>query len=300
VILSLNDKSLVWTNEPEFTDLGYKAPTDWASFMSLANEMVADGQTPFCLGIESGFATGWPVTDWVETVVLRTAGADFYQRWIKHQVPFDDPLVVNAIRTVGEMVLTPGFLDTTPAQAVDRPFNFALIDFADKSRCLMTPYPSMMPLSLGHTLENPVGVFAFPGFGLGYDDAVVGGGGIAVAVTDRPEVRKVMAALASADFGAGNAQLGWPDSLPANSRFDTTTMVNQVMGGIVGEVQAAIRSDEFRFDASDAMPAEIGSDAFLKGMEQLFREGSPENLDQLSLSIAQEIEAAWVELERSG
>ncbi len=32
---------------------------------------------------------------------------------------------------------------------------------------------------------------------------------------------------------------------------------------------------------------------------RLFREGSPENLDQLSLDIAHEIEAAWVEHERS-
>ena len=78
--------------------------------------MVADGQTPFCLGIESGGADGWPATDWVETIVLRTAGPEFYDQWIKHQVPFDDPLVVDAIRTVGEMVHTPGFLDTTPAR----------------------------------------------------------------------------------------------------------------------------------------------------------------------------------------
>ncbi len=54
VPVDLSSKSLIWTNEPEFTDLGYEAPSDWATFMDLANEMVADGQTPFCLGIESG------------------------------------------------------------------------------------------------------------------------------------------------------------------------------------------------------------------------------------------------------
>ena len=296
----LQSKSLIWTNEPEFTDLGYKAPSDWPSFMALANEMVADGQTPFCLGIESGVASGWPVTDWVETIVLRTAGPDFYDQWINHQVPFDDPLVVDAIRMVGEMVHTPGFLDTTPAQAADRLFTFALNDFAEKSKCLMTPFPSFMPLNLGHPLDKPVGVFEFPTFGLGHDDAVVGSGSVAVAVTDRPEVRQVMKAIASADFGAGGAQLEWAEGLPANARFDTTTMANPVMGEIAEELQAAIRSDEFRYDASDAMPPEIGSDAFLKGMVRLFREGSLENLDQLSLDIAQDIEAVWVELEQSG
>ncbi len=300
VFVDLVSKSLIWTNEPEFTDLGYEAPSDWASFMSLASEMVADGQTPFCLGIESGDFTGWPVTDWVESVVLRTAGPDFYARWIKHQVPFDDPRVVKAIRTVGEMVHTPGFLDTTPAQAADRLFTFALRDLVEKSECLMTPYPSFMPLELQNTLDHPVGVFAFPAFGFGHDDAVVGSASLAVAITDRPEVRKVMAALASADFGAATAKLDWSNGLPANVGFDATTMVNLVQREIVGELQAAVRSDELRLDASDAMPPEIGSDAFLKGMVRLFREGSPENLDQLSLDIARQIEAAWVELEQSG
>ncbi len=300
MFVNLDFKSLVWTNEPEFTELGYEAPSDWASFMALANKMVADGQTPFCLGIESGDADGWPATDWVETIVLRTAGPDFYDQWIKHEVPFDDPRVVNAIRTVGEMVHTPGFLYTSPAQATDLPWEFAMRDLADTpGSCLMTPFPSFMPSFLG-SLEQPVGAFAFPTFGLGHDDALVGGGGLAVAVTDRPEVRQVMAALASADFGAGAAQLVWPGTLPANARFDSTTMVNPVMGEIVEHVQAAIRSDDFRFDASDAMAAEIGQGAFWEGMVRLFREGSMENLDQLSPEIAHEIEAAWVELEQSG
>ena len=300
VFVTLVSKSLIWTNEPEFTDLGYKAPSDWASFMTLANEMVADGQIPFCLGIESGGADGWLVTDWVETVVLQTAGPDFYERWIKHQVPFDDPLVVSALRTVGEMVHTPGFLDTTPAQAADRLFTFALRELFEKSGCLMTPYPSFMPLEIGDTGDNSVGIFAFPAFGLGHGDAVVGSASLAVAITDRPEVRKVMAALASADFGAATAQLEFSGGQPANVRFDATTMVNLVQGEIVGELQAAIRSDEFRLDASDAMPPKIGQGAFWEGMVRLFREGSPENLDQLSLDIAREIEAAWVELEQSG
>jgi hypothetical protein len=98
----------------------------------------------------------------------------------------------------------------------------------------------------------------------------------------------------------GAAGDGRPTGFPANARFDVTTMVNPVVGEIVGEVQTAVRSNEFRLDASDALPPEIGQRAFLKGMVRLFREGSPENLDQLSLDIAREIEAAWVELEQSG
>jgi alpha-glucoside transport system substrate-binding protein len=297
VFASMSVKSLVWTDEPEFSDLGYARPSDWASFMNLGEQMLADGKVPLCLGVESGVATGWPATDWVETIVLRTAGPDFYEQWINHEVPFDDPIVVSAIRTIGEMVFSPGFLDTTPAEVPDRPFQTAAQGLVT-SRCMMTLSSQILPGLIDS--DDRVGAFAFPGFGLGHDDAVMGSGNLAVAVTDRPEVRQVMAALASPDFGARSAQLTWPENLPANTRFDTTTMANPVMGDIVKTLVAAVRADEFRFDASDSMPAEIGDDAFWHGMVRLFREGSPENLDQLSHDIASEIEAAWVELEQSG
>jgi len=296
VFVGMSNKSLVWTNEPEFNELGYERPADWPSFMNLGQQMLDGGKVPLCLAVESGAATGWPATDWVETVVLRTAGPDFYDQWINHEVPFDDPIVVSAIRTIGEMVYAPGFLDSAPADVPDRAFATAAHGVAT-SRCMMTLFTNLLPAFMDS--DDPVGVFPFPGFGLGHDDAVVGSGGLAVAVTDRPEVRQVMAALASPEFGAGSAPLEWLEYLPANARFDTSTMANPVMGDIVKALLAAVRTDEFRLDASDAMPPEIGDDAFWHGMVRLFREGSADNLDQLSSDIAGEIEAAWVELEKS-
>jgi hypothetical protein len=103
--------------------------------------------------------------------------------------------------------------------------------------------------------------------------------------------------MASPDWGIGAAQNDWPLMVPANTRFDVTNMANPDMAAIVVGIQDAIRSGNFRFDASDAMPPEIGFGAFLEGMVRLFREGSLENLDELSLDIAQDIEAAWLEVD---
>ena len=52
-----------------------------------------DGGTPWCVGAESGGATGWVLTDWVEDVMLRTAGAEIYDQWVTHEIPFNDPAV---------------------------------------------------------------------------------------------------------------------------------------------------------------------------------------------------------------
>jgi alpha-glucoside transport system substrate-binding protein len=304
VAVASDSKALVWTKEPEFTDLGYAAPSDWASFMATADAIVADGRTPFCLGLESADATGWPATDWVEMVVLRTAGPDFYDAWTQHDVPFDDPVVVEAIRTIGEMVHRPGYLDVNPADAALRPWSDALLDFTN-ARCLMTPFPSYLPASIeAWRIPLPedglsVGSFPFPTFGTEFDDAVVGGGDFAAPVADRPEIRILLAAMASPDWGIGASQSDQPSSVPVNARFDVTNLANADVAEIVGGLQAAVRSDSLRLDASDNMPAEIGFGAFLDGMVRLFREGSLENLDELSLDIAQDIEAAWLELERT-
>ena len=105
-----------------------------------------------------------------------------------------------------------------------------------------------------------------------------------------------MKALASPDWGIGAAQSDWGIGA-ANTRFDVTNITNPDAAEVVGGIQAAIGSDDFRFDASDNMPQEIGFGAFLDGMVRLFRDGSPKNLDELSLDIAHDIEQAWLELE---
>ena len=193
VVVGADSKALVWTKEPEFTDLGYDAPTDWASFMALADTMVADGRTPFCLELESGGADGWPATDWVEMVVLRTGGPDFYDAWIAPR---------GAVRRSGRRRRHPHRRrDGAPAGIPRRQprRDAALRDFGGRAaapspssqgRCLMTPFPSFLPGVIGPDADLPVGTFPFPTFGPATTTPSSGAAAFAVAVTDRPEVRR--------------------------------------------------------------------------------------------------------------
>ena len=65
-------KSLVWYPKDDFDKAGYKVPQTWDEMLALSDQIVADGDTPWCIGIESQAATGWPATDWMEDVMLRT------------------------------------------------------------------------------------------------------------------------------------------------------------------------------------------------------------------------------------
>jgi alpha-glucoside transport system substrate-binding protein len=65
-------KSLVWYVPENFEDAGYEVPGTMEELKALTEQIVADGETPWCIGLGSGGATGWPATDWVEDMMLRT------------------------------------------------------------------------------------------------------------------------------------------------------------------------------------------------------------------------------------
>ena len=64
-------KSLVWYSPDNFADAGYEVPESYEDLKTLTEQMVADGKTPWCIGLGSGGATGWPATDWIEDIMLR-------------------------------------------------------------------------------------------------------------------------------------------------------------------------------------------------------------------------------------
>ena len=75
---------------------------------ALTEQIKADGNTPWCMGIESDTATGWPATDWFEDLVMRYGGADGYNQWVTHETPFDSDLVREAAAEFEELMFTEG------------------------------------------------------------------------------------------------------------------------------------------------------------------------------------------------
>ena len=96
-------KSLVWYIPSAFAEKGYEVPTTLDDFFALTQEMAANGDTPLCVGIESSTATGWPFTDWVEELILREQGIDFYNQWVAHEIPFNSPEVVEIFQQIGDL-----------------------------------------------------------------------------------------------------------------------------------------------------------------------------------------------------
>ena len=91
---NINLKSMVWYPKDDFDAAGYEVPDTFDELIALSDQIVADGSTPWCVGFESGGATGWPATDWMEDIMLRTAGPRSTTSGSTHEIPFNDPAVV--------------------------------------------------------------------------------------------------------------------------------------------------------------------------------------------------------------
>ena len=106
-----NLKSLIWYQPSVFESHGYSVPTTWDELMTLANDIVAAGLTPFCEAVYSNGATGWVGTDWMEDIILRTGGGiATYDAWVTHQIPFNHSEIVAALERWGTIVKNDSYI----------------------------------------------------------------------------------------------------------------------------------------------------------------------------------------------
>jgi alpha-glucoside transport system substrate-binding protein len=98
-------KGTIWYDPKTFNSVsGGTTPKSLTDLQNLVNKMAQSGTTPWCIGLEAGAATGWPGTDWIEDIVLRQDGSDFYQQWYQGKVKWSSPQIKTAWQTWGSLI----------------------------------------------------------------------------------------------------------------------------------------------------------------------------------------------------
>lgn len=263
-----NVKSFVWYSPTAFSENNYEVPETWDDMIALSDQIVADGGKPWCAGFGSGDATGWPGTDWIEEVMLRTAGPDVYDQWYSHEIPFNDPQVAEAFDTVGEILKNNDYVNGGLGDAS----SIATTRFEDgglpilQQQCFMHHQASFYAANWGEGVEvaEDGDIFAFylPGIEEEHGSPVLGGGEFVAAFAEREEVQAFQTYLSSDHWHAERASHGNFVSANKTVPLDAyDSPVNQLSAEIFQDPDAV-----FRFDASDLMPAEVGTVAFWTGM----------------------------------
>lgn len=287
----INVKSLIWYPVPEFDDADYEIPETWDELIDLSDEIKADGSAPWCFGMESSGATGWVMTDWMEDIMLRTAGPDVYDQWVNHEIPFDDPAVVTALEHLGEIVHTDGYVvgGTDAILAVD--FRDAQNPmFEDPPECWLHRQASFIA---GLWPEGTVAgvdsdAFAFPKIDADLPETVLGAGDILGVFNDRPEVRQVVEFLLSDEMGLEWGALEDSGYISPNVNFPIDTYTNDILRAQAEIAVDALKADGFRFDGSDLMPAAVGAGTFWSAMVRYVQDG-PGNEE----AVLGEVETSW-------
>ncbi|MGA7759353.1 MAG: ABC transporter substrate-binding protein [Ilumatobacteraceae bacterium] len=253
-------KSLVWYRPSMFEEQGWEVPSTLDELSELVEQIEADDGAiaPWCFAMESGSATGWAATDWVEDLVLRQAGPDVYDEWAAGDRGFDDPAIRTALTTFDELVISEGrtagglrnILQTEVSRAGE-PL------FADEPGCAMYKQASFAESWFpdGTAVGDDVDFFVLPGTDGDEPAPLVAAGDSLVQFSDDPEVHRLMAHLVSPDGSRRWAGRGGFYSALTTVDLDTYyTDTDRQFAELFRDGREA------RFDASDVMPSSIGSD----------------------------------------
>jgi alpha-glucoside transport system substrate-binding protein len=289
---NVNLKSMIWYPKDDFDAAGYTVPTTWDELLALSDEIVADGGAPWCVGFESGGATGWPATDWMEDIMLRTAGVDTYDQWVSHEIPFNDPAVATAGETFGEVMFGEGYVLGGATDTPSIGFGAAPLPmFDDPPGCWLHRQASFIigaaPFPEDAVAGEDYDWFPFPpidqeGTLFAGEFAIVGTAG------NRPEVVDFLQKFMAEEIQCGMGGEAASSRLSPNVNVGPDCYVNEILADSAAVVTEAISSGTGRFDASDLMPAEVGAGSFWTGMVRYMQEG-PDSVQ----AVLDEIEASW-------
>lgn len=258
-------KSLVWYSPENFEDMGYEIPTTMEELKALNDQIVADGGTPWCIGLGSGGATGWPATDWVEDLLLRTQPPSVYDAWVTNSIKFNDPRIIAAIEEFGAFARNDKYVAGGAGTVASTDFRDSPKGlFQSPPLCYMHRQASFIPAFFpeGTVVGEDADFFYFPAYESKNLGKPVLGAGTVWAITNNskgahdlikflqdPEAHETWMALKG---------FLTPHKGVDPSKFSDPTLrkMNEIL----------LNATTFRFDGSDLMPGGVGAGTFWTGM----------------------------------
>ena len=269
-------KGLIWFDPKTLADIATTPPATWDALQTVITTDKSKAASPWCLGVESGAASGWPGTDWIEDLVLRQAGPDVYQQWYQGKVLWTDPAIKTAWTTFGDVVA-----NSFGGSATVNSTNFANAGdplFKTPPGCLFLHQASFIT-GLGAFKTAASGTdynfFQFPDINAQFTGAVEGAGDLFGMFHDTPAAKSLMAYLVTAPAQDIWVKIGGALSANKNAT-DYPDDISKRSAEILTNAKI------FAFDASDLMPSAM-NDAFWKGIVSYIKD--PSQLDSILANL---------------
>ena len=281
------NKSTVWYNVADFEEAGVEPPETWEELQETASTLKAAGITPYSVGVD----VGWPISDLFENVYIRTAGVEMYDQLTKHEIPWTDQSVKDALAVMANIV---GESDnmaggTEESLQTEMPASVAKV-FSEEPEAAMVVIGDFAPGVTETTLEPETGfnVFTFPSVE-GSEPAVVGGGDIFVEFKKSPAADAFMEYLTTPEAAEIWASRGGFSS--PNKNLDTDVYPDEITRATAGALGEA---EVFRFDMSDLQPSAFGGTPG-QGLFKAFTDfvANPDDIDGITQQMETEAAKAF-------
>jgi alpha-glucoside transport system substrate-binding protein len=257
-------KSLLWYDQAAWKETGLTFPTTMDELLKVTDDLIkGSGKTPWCIAAESGPATGWPITDWIEDLVLRTAGPEGYDKWVKGELKFSSPEIKAAFDYFHTIAFTEGnVLGGTKAIASTNFQTGGNALFKSPPGCYLFKQATFIagkggfPDEVLAKLDTTVGVAAFPAKEAGNNPVLVGGD-LACGIQQRRQHPQA----AQLHRQQGQRHRGRQGGLLlAAQDLRLSLYPSKTLQTIAKDV--LYKSAAARFDGSDLMPAKVGAGTF--------------------------------------
>jgi len=277
IFTKVSVKGLIFYNPQAFEAAGYTVPEDFDGVTALVDQIAADGTPPWGIGLESGAASGWPGTDWIEDFVVRQSGPDVYDQWVAGELPWTSPEITAAFEAFGAWASDPEFVAGGPQAVINTNFgNGGDCLFSDPAECYLHHQASFIT---GFFEDNFPDVAVagetydfFPMPGIEFE-GVTTGGDLFGMFNDTPQARSLIQYLTTPE-----AQQIWVErggAISPNSEVPVDAYPDETSQRFAEILQNA---ETTRFDASDLMPSAM-NEAFFGAVLDYVQ--NPENLDSI-------------------
>ena len=262
VFVKSDIKSIVWYSPLVFEAEGYAVPTTWEEFVALVDQIKADGGVPLSMGMESGGATGWTGTDFVQDIMLRTQGLDFVNGLALHDTAWNDPGVLETWKLYGSWAsdsayalggaqgtVSTGFIDAINAVFSDPPQAYMVKQSGFGGGVAMGQYPEL-------EFGTDVDFFVIPEMDGSAPVMQVGGDAMAV-FNDTPAVRAFVAYLTSGQGGQAWAASGF--DLSPNEKATGEYYADPIAAA---KANALVNASAVSFDVGDLLLSGLNMSEF--------------------------------------
>lgn len=272
-------KGFIWYDPATRDEIGFDIPETWDELMSLSED-IADNTdlAPWTVGLESGGASGWPGTDWLESIVLKMHGPEVYNQWYQGELAWTSDEIRSAWEAWGEIVANEDMIYGGTTYTLSTNFGQAHAPIYQEDPAAVFHHQATF-LSGFITDQFPdlaagedFTFFGFPEIDPDYGASVIGAGDVFAMFNESQQSRALIRYLSTAEAQEYWLQTG---AISPNNRValdEYPDPLTREAAGIMADAEIVV------FDASDLMPAELNQQFFSSVMDYV---QNPGNLDQI-------------------